>query len=361
MRQMKQISLFGLAAGAMAVATPAAAAPVGSAAFADLIEDRMPAVVFVEVSVAAGEVDLPFRDDPRFEEFLERFGDRFDMPEEDALRMGVGSGFLISQDGYIVTNHHVIEDAVAVTVTLEDGTEHEATVVGSDPLTDIALLDIEGTGFPVVDFGASEAMRVGEGVFAIGSPFGLGGTVTTGIVSAKSRDIRSGPFDDFIQTDAAVNRGNSGGPLFNLAGEVIGVNTAIFSPGGGSVGIGFAVPSDLVTEIVADLRDDGKIARSWLGVQLKPVTGDVAHVLGMEDGSGAMVAAVLPDTPAQAAGLEEGDIVLNFAGQEIADVQDLMRAVALSPADEVTPLTIFRQGAEIALDVTLADRAEQDA
>jgi serine protease Do len=250
-------------------------------------------------------------------------------------RQGVGTGFIISADGQIVTNHHVIADADSVLVKLPDGREFQATVVGSDPLTDIALLRVEAAeDLPAIDFGSSDAMRPGDEVFAVGHPFGLGGTVTSGIVSATSRDIRSGPYDDFIQTDAAINRGNSGGPLFNNAGEVIGVNTAIFSPDGGSVGIGFAVPSDLVQTIIADLADDGTITRGWLGVQIRPMSEKVAGVLDL-------------------AGLSEGDIILSFNGTEVEELRDLTRAVADTAPDAMADVVVLHRGTEVNHKVTI--------
>ena len=352
------VTAFG---AALALTGTSGAALAGG--FADLVEDVSPSVVFVEVtasSAGAAREDLP-QNDPRFEEFMKRFGDKFPMPNNAEPRQGVGSGFFIAEDGLIVTNHHVIASAESVTVKLQDGTELDATVVGSDPLTDIAILDVEGTDFPAVAFGSSEDIRVGEEVIAVGSPFGLGGTVTSGIVSAKSRNINAGPFDDFIQTDAAVNRGNSGGPLFNTEGEVIGVNTMIFSPGGGSVGIGFAVPSDLVVDIVADLQDDGEVERSWLGVQIKPVTAEIAHVLGLKAGEGVMVEEVVAESPAQKAGLEKGDVILKFNDQEIAELRDLTRSVAMEPAGETSTIEVFRGGTPLTLDVVLAERSAQNA
>jgi len=277
-------------------------------------------------------------------------------------RQGLDSGFITSGDGLIVTNIHVIDEASKVTVKFADGSEHEATVVGADPLTDIALLDIDGSDFPTVAFGSSDAVRVGDEVIAMGNPFGLGGTVTTGIVSAKDRDIRSGPFDSYIQTDAAINRGNSGGPLFNGQGEVIGVNTAIFSPNGASAGISFAVPSDLVSAVIADREDDGQIDRGWLGVQIKPVSEKVASVLGLETGQGTMIEKVVDNTPAQKVGLQSGDIVLNFDGTKIDDARDLTRAVAGTAPDTVSKVEVLQKGEHLTLDVTLANCATaQDA
>lgn len=354
-------TITGTAALLSSVAVTTATAAANE--YVDLVEKVTPAVVFVKVTagVEAADADASPFNDPRFEEFMERFGDQFTPRRSPTPRQGVGSGFIISDDGLIVTNHHVINGASSVTVTLDSGEEVDATVVGSDPLTDIALLDIEGDDHPMVPFGSSEELRVGEKVIAVGSPFGLGGTVTSGIISAKSRNINAGPFDDFLQTDAAINRGNSGGPLFNMEGEVVGVNTAIYSPDGGSVGIGFSVPADLVTEIVADLQEDGEIDRSWLGVQIRPVPEDVAHVLGLGAGEGVMIEDIFAESPAEAAGLEVGDVILNFDETEITEIRDLTRSVATKPSGEVTSIEVFRGGETLTLDVTLADRAQNDA
>lgn len=350
----------------LVVLAPTTALAVPAGGYADLIEQFSPAVVLVEVSakVTPADAEGGMPNDEFFKEFQRRFGDQMpqmpDMPGSPE-RQGLGSGFIISGDGLIVTNNHVIDGATSVTVKFADGSEHEATVVGADPLTDIALLDIEGTGLPTVAFGSSDAMRVGDEVIAMGNPFGLGGTVTTGIVSAKDRNINAGPFDEFIQTDAAINRGNSGGPLFNDQGEVIGVNTAIFSPNGANAGIGFAVPSDLVSEIVADLQDDGQIDRGWLGVQIKPVSEEVAEVLGLETGQGTQVEEVIAGT-AELAGLKAGDIVLSFDGTEIKEARDLTRAVASTAPDTASKIEILRKGERLTLDVTLQNRATaQDA
>lgn len=360
--KLKSTTIAAATAAFALTGAPALAVPAGG--YADLVERLSPAVVFIEVEAGAREVAANDRGDleRRYREFQRRFGDRLPpLPEgapgpEHAPRRGLGSGFIISADGMIVTNNHVISGADKVTVKFADGSRHAATVVGADPLTDIAVLDIEGDDHPIVAFGSSDEMRVGDEVIAIGNPFGLGGTVTTGIVSAKARNINAGPFDEFIQTDAAINRGNSGGPLFNAQGEVIGVNTAIISPTGTSAGIGFAVPSDLVENIVADLSDDGTIKRGWLGVQIRPMSPEVAEVLGYEQGTGAVVERVLPDTPAGAAGVKAGDIILSFDGREIIDTRDLTRTVAgLDPETETT-MEVMRKGKTVELSVTLATR-----
>jgi serine protease Do len=333
---------------------PTAAFAVPPGGYADLVEAVSPAVVFIEVTAKAQNVsatlpqNMPEELRKQFEEMMPGMGGA------PVPRQGLGSGFIISKDGQIVTNQHVVEGAEEVTVKLADGRSFAATVVGSDPMTDIAVLKIEAdVDLPFVAFGTSDTLRVGDEVVAVGNPFGLGGTVTSGIISALSRDIHAGPFDDFIQTDAAINRGNSGGPLFNNNGDVIGVNTAIISPGGGSVGIGFAVPSDLVQTVVADLADDGLIARGWLGVQIRPMTEEVATVLGYDAPKGAVIEAVSENSPAASGGLAKGDIILSFNGAEINELRDLTRAVATTTPDATAKIIVLRKGARQTLDVTI--------
>ncbi|MEQ6248936.1 Do family serine endopeptidase [Sulfitobacter sp. HNIBRBA3233] len=339
------------------VALPGIALAVPPGGYGDLVEEVAPAVVFIEVTAAqptGGQ--LP----PNMPEALRRqFGDR--LPEARP-QQGLGSGFIISQDGEIVTNHHVVAGAQTVSVTLTDGRTYDAEVIGSDPATDIAVLKITSDAkLPFVTFGSSEEMRVGDEVVAVGNPFGLSSTVTSGIISAKSRNINAGPYDEFIQTDAAINRGNSGGPLFNNEGEVIGVNSAIISPGGGSVGIGFAVPSDLVVDVVEDLGDDGRVTRGWLGVQIRPMSEEVAEVLGYDNPRGAVVEAVTEDSPAARAGLKTGDIILTYAGKEVQELRDLTRAVALTEPDDSAQIVLLRKGREETLDVTIGTLPDQDA
>lgn len=310
----------------------ALAAPAGG--YGDLVETVSPSVVFIEVTGAGGS--------------------RVGPASKESGPNGLGSGFIISADGDIVTNHHVVDGAASVVVKLADGRSFDAELVGSDPMTDIALLKIlSDEDLPVVPFGTSEEMRAGDEVFAVGNPFGLGNTVTSGIISAMSRNINSGPYDDFIQTDAAINRGNSGGPLFNDDGEVIGVNTMIYSPDGGSVGIGFAVPSDLVQTIVTDLEDDGTISRGWLGVQIKPMSQEIADVLGYDAPKGAMIEMVTDDSPAATAGLKVGDIILSFDGTEINEMRDLTRAVASTAPDATAEVVVLHKGNEVTMDVQI--------
>lgn len=340
--------------GTFVGANPAFA--LASGGYADLVDAVSPSVVFIEVTAKTAPAD--FRGQmPRGTPFEQLFPD---VPKQQ-VRNGLGSGFIISEDGQIVTNNHVVEGAKSVKVNLADGRSFNAEIIGRDPMTDIALLKISSDeDLPAVSFGASSKMRVGDEVVAVGNPFGLGGTVTSGIVSATARNINSGPYDNFIQTDAAINRGNSGGPLFNAQGEVIGVNTAIFSPDGGSVGIGFAVPSDMVRKVVADLADDGQIQRGWLGVQIKPMSDEIASVLGYDTPRGAMIEAISPDSPAANAGFEKGDIILEFAGVEIHELADLPRAVADTSPDTDAKAKILRKGKTRTLDVTVGILPQQN-
>ncbi len=337
---------------------PAHAVPPGG--YGDLVEAVSPAVVFIEVEGKTDQVrnglpgNLPDELRRRFEDMIP--------DQRSAPRAGLGSGFIISEAGQIVTNAHVVDGAEKVKVKLSDGRKFEAEVLGSDPMTDIALLKIKAdANLPTVSFGPSDLLRVGDEVVAVGNPFGLGGTVTSGIISALSRNINAGTFDDFIQTDAAINQGNSGGPLFNNAGEVIGVNTAIISPGGGSVGIGFAVPSDLVQTVVADLADDGKIARGWLGVNIRPMSEEIADVLGYDSPRGAVVEAVSADSPAATAGLRKGDIILSFGDTEINELRDLTRAVATTEPLAESELVVLRKGKKQTLAVTVGILSPQEA
>jgi len=348
-----------IASSGMVALAPSVALAVPAGGYADLVEAVSPSVVFIEVT---GRI-APARAETEMRENLQRrFGGKIPMPQQRAPQRGLGSGFIISTDGNIITNNHVVAGASEVRVKLADGRSFDATVVGTDPMTDIALLRIDaGEPLPVVEFGVSGDMRVGDEAIAVGNPFGLGGTVTSGIISALSRNINSGPYDDFIQTDAAINRGNSGGPLFNTSGEVIGVNTAIFSPDGGSVGIGFAVPADIVQKIAADLADDGMIDRGWLGVQIRPMSDDVAAALGYDAPKGAVVEQVQSDSPAAKAGFRTGDIILSFADSPIEEMRDLPRVVANAAPGSKQSVILLRKGAEITLDVTLGLLPAQDA
>ncbi|HTR12809.1 MAG TPA: Do family serine endopeptidase [Roseiarcus sp.] len=353
-------------------AIAAATAPsAGPASFADVVDRVKNAVVSVKVetdeSKAAFDGETPSVPDfPKgpFEKFFRQFaepgfGQRFNFDDNGPSRprphtgMAQGSGFFISSDGYIVTNNHVVEHAKVVTITAADGKTIPARVVGTDPKTDLALLKVkEGSNYPFVTF-ASQAPRVGDWVVAIGNPFGLGGTVTAGIVSARGRDIGAGPYDDFLQIDAPVNHGNSGGPTFNENGEVVGINTAIFSPSGGSVGIGFAVASDVAKGVVQQLKDDGKVERGWLGVQIQPVNEDIADSLGLKQAKGAIVDKVEKDSPAAAAGLKDGDVITAVNGEPVADSHGLARKVAALGPKKTAELTVIRNGSTETLKAML--------
>lgn len=327
--------------------------------FAELAEQVSPSVVNITTSavVAAPTGGGPIV--PEGSPFEDFFRD-FMMPEgeggnEPQRQQALGSGFVISADGFIVTNNHVIEGADEIEIEFFDGKRLSATLVGRDPKTDIALLKVESdTDLPFVSFGDSDTMRVGDWVMAMGNPLGQGFSVSAGIVSARGREL-SGSYDDFLQTDAAINKGNSGGPLFNMEGEVVGVNTAILSPTGGSIGIGFSMASNVVTKVVAQLKEFGETRRGWLGVRIQDVTPDVAEAMNLAVAEGALITDV-PDGPAKDAGLLAGDVITTFNGKPIADVRDLTRTVADSPIGEAVPVVVQREGAEMTIDVTLGRR-----
>ena len=327
-----------------------AARPVG---FADIVEKVKPAVVSVRVKVEAGpqlssdnfQMPQGGQGSP-FEFFFKRFGmpdgkggpgmGGPGAPNRHNFTMGQGSGFFISPDGFAVTNNHVVDKAETVEVTTDEGKTYTAKVIGTDPRTDLALIKIEGrSDFPYVRL-ADASPRIGDWVLAVGNPFGLGGTVTAGIVSARGRDIGAGPYDDFIQIDAPVNKGNSGGPTFDVDGNVIGVNTAIFSPSGGSIGIAFAIPSDTVKTVVAQLMDKGSVTRGWLGVQIQPVTTEIADSMGLKSDKGALVAEPQANSPAMKAGIKSGDVITKVNGEPVNDARTLARRIStLSPGASV--------------------------
>ncbi len=346
---------------------PAARAAPDS--FADLAEKVSPAVVNISSSheAAAGREDLPelpfdFPKGSPFEEFFKRFRE---MQEGNGRRppreaTALGSGFIIDPSGYVVTNDHVIEEASKVQVTLMTGEQFPAELVGRDPKTDLALLKIEADKpLPYLEWGDSDAIRVGDWVMAVGNPFGLGGSVTAGILSARGRDINAGPFDDFLQIDASINQGNSGGPTFGLDGKVIGINTAIASPNGGSVGIGFAIPSNLARPIIAQLREHGSVERGWLGVQIQAVTPELAAALGLDRPRGALVAVVQADSPAERAKLKSGDVIVRFDGKPVEEMRDLPRLVAEVPAGTEVEIGIWRDRAERTVEVEIARLQEE--
>lgn len=343
-----------------------ALSPVGEAfargapeSFADLAADVSPSVVNITTSavVAAPTGGGPIV--PEGSPFEDFFRD-FMVPEgeggnEAQRQQALGSGFVISADGFIVTNNHVIEGADEIEIEFFDKTRLKATLVGRDPKTDIALLKVESDAeLPFVSFGDSDTMRVGDWVMAMGNPLGQGFSVSAGIVSARGREL-SGSYDDFLQTDAAINKGNSGGPLFNMDGEVVGVNTAILSPTGGSIGIGFSMASNVVTKVVAQLKEFGETRRGWLGVRIQDVTPDVAEAMNLSVAQGALITDV-PEGPAKDAGLLAGDVITTFNGKTITDVRDLTRTVADSPIGEAVPVVVLREGNEMTIDVTLGRR-----
>lgn len=306
--------------------------------------------------------DLPmFPPGSPFEDFFRDFFDREKPGQEpnapSRRATSLGSGFIVdAQNGYVITNNHVIQDADEITVRLQDDTNIKAEVVGRDSKTDLALLRIK-TDHPLVavPLGDSDRMRVGDWVVAIGNPFGLGGSVTAGIISARARDIQAGPYDDFLQTDASINRGNSGGPMFNLAGEVIGINTAIFSPTGGSVGIGFAIPSSMAKGVIEQLKQYGRTRRGWLGVRIQAVTPEIAENLGLPKAHGALVASTTPNGPAARAGIQPGDIVTSFDGKDIAEMRRLPRVVAETLIDKQVPVVVWRKGQTVTVDVKVGE------
>ncbi len=350
--------------------------------FADVVEQVSPAVVSVRVQSRIepasdngadfgmrGFENLP-RDHPLYH-FFRQFRDR-DHRSEDRFRerrrehrarpVSQGSGFFISQDGYLVTNNHVVQGGTEFTVILDDGDEYEAELVGTDPRTDLAVLKVnaEDEEFTYVNFADDNEVRVGEWVVAVGNPFGLGGTVTAGIVSARGRDIGAGPYDDFLQIDAAVNRGNSGGPAFNLSGEVVGVNTAIFSPSGGNVGIAFAIPASTARNVVASLVQNGSVLRGWLGVQIQAVTDDIAESLGLDKAGGALVSEVQADSPALEAGIEVGDVITAVGENEIESPRELARVIGGFEPDRAVEVTVLRNGSEEKLDIKLGELPPMD-
>jgi serine protease Do len=352
---------LGAACAVVSVA-PSPALARGPEGIADVAEKVIDAVVNISTSQTVDSKADARRSMPQlppgspFEEFFEDFfknrrGDKGNTPRKVN---SLGSGFIIDSEGLVVTNNHVISDADEISVVLNDGTKHRAEVVGRDKKTDLALLKFKPPKpLTAVKFGDSDKLRLGEWVVAIGNPFSLGGTVTAGIVSARNRDINSGPYDNYIQTDAAINRGNSGGPMFNLDGEVVGVNTAIISPSGGSIGIGFAVPSKTVVGVIDQLREFGETRRGWLGVRIQQVTDEIAESLEIKPARGALIAGVDDKGPARPAGIEPGDVVVTFDGKAIKEMKDLPRAVADTAVGKTVDVVVIRKGKEVTKRVTL--------
>ena len=339
--------------------------------FADIVEKVKPAVISVRVKVNSGpqmmgfDGNMPFPPGSQMERFFRRFGmpevmarsRRRSTPRQPRNRMvtGQGSGFIISADGYAVTNNHVVDKAETVEVATDDGKTYTAKVIGTDPRTDLALIKVDGRNdFPFVRLG-DRAPRIGDWVLAVGNPFGLGGTVTAGIVSARGRDIGAGPYDDFLQIDAPVNKGNSGGPTFDVDGNVIGVNTAIFSPSGGSVGIAFAIPAETVKTVVAQLKDKGSVTRGWIGVQIQPVTAEIADSLGLKTPQGALVADPQANGPAAKAGIVAGDVITAVNDAPVKDARDLAKQIGALAPGSTAKLTVWRKGEEKTLSLTLGE------
>ncbi len=401
-RLLRATLVASLALAAPVRLAPAAAHPAPES-FADLAQTLLPAVVNVSSSMAAhASADAPempvFPPGSPFEQFFKEFMNRHhggsgggsgnggngggddngggeggdddqgsapdsgpdQAPSRPHRMQSLGSGFIIDPAGYVVTNNHVIDGADEITVTLQDDTTLKATVVGHDDRTDLALLKVQSDKpLPAVKFGDSDAARVGDWVLAIGNPFGLGGSVSAGIVSARGRDIQQGPYDDFIQTDAAINKGNSGGPLFDMNGNVIGINTAILSPSGGSIGLGFAIPSGEAKVVVDQLREFHRARRGWLGVRIQQVTPDIAETLGLHGADGALVAGVNSGGPADRAHLQNGDVLLKFNGQRLREMRTLPRVVAETPIDQKVPVDLWRNGKPMTIQVVVAEMPEE--
>lgn len=345
--------------GVMSLGSEAFAEVRGPAPVADIAEGLLGAVVNIATSQNVDDEDAaPVPEVPKgspFEDLFEDFYKKRQGKTGNHKVSSLGSGFVIDPAGYIVTNNHVIENADDIEVIFSDGAKLKAKLVGTDTKTDLSLLKVEPTEpLKSVKFGDSKKMRIGDWVMAIGNPFGLGGSVTLGIVSARGRNINAGPYDNFIQTDAAINKGNSGGPLFNMNGEVIGINTAIISPSGGSIGIGFAVPTELAENVIAQLREYGETRRGWLGVRIQPVPDDLAKQAGIKTGRGALVSSVIEGGPVAKGPIQMGDVIITFNGKDIDESRDLVRTVAESPIDRDLDVVIFRDGQRQTLKVKLA-------
>jgi serine protease Do len=369
------VLVAAVAVGSVSMAGAARAA-TGPEDFADMADALVPAVVNISTAQVAEPGASPFPRFPPgspfqefFKDFFERRGekgekeDKGEEPEQQPRprATSLGSGFVIDPDGYIVTNNHVIADADEITVIFSDDTTLKAVLIGRDPKTDLALLKVDSEKpLVAVEWGDSDAARVGHWVLAIGNPFGLGSTVTAGIISARARDINAGPFDDYLQTDAAINRGNSGGPLFNMDSQVIGINTAIYSPSGGSVGIGFSVPANLAKNVIHQLREFGETRRGWLGVRIQTVTEDLAESLGLDDARGALVASVTEGSPAADGGLRVGDVVVRFNGRDVTTMRRLPRIVAETRIGEVVEVDLWRDRRLVTVEVEIGRLDESD-
>ena len=354
-------------------AQASALVPSATAGYADLVQPLLPAVVNISTTtlvrpnggLGSAQTDLPFPKGPQLEDFFKEFLDRM-QPDGPRNATAVGSGFIIDPEGHIVTNNHLVSDADQITVILSDNTELKATLVGRDRRTDIAVLKVNtDKKLPFVQWADSEKLRTGDRIIAIGNPFGLGGTVTTGIVSHLARDIgsqtRSSDFvEGYIQTDASINLGNSGGPMFDMCGKVVGVNTAIYSPTGASVGIGFAIPSEIAKKVVAQIKQYGRTKRGWLGVHIQPVTEDIAEGLGLKKLSGALVGNVVKDGPAAKAKLQSGDVILKVGDTEVKDQRSLPRVVGNMAVGSSVPVTVWRKGKVFTVPVQVGEYEEAE-
>lgn len=381
---MKKLSILLIIVSLFVLNNSAVQARPAPDGFADLVEKLLPTVVNISTSQTvehsiggSGGVQIfpefppeafpPGHPFEQFRDFFDQFNGNGNGDGDNVMKeklTSLGSGFIISESGLVVTNYHVIANAEEITVTLHDESQYEAEVIGHDAKTDLAVLKIKHKGKPTkfsnVTFGDSDEARVGDWVIAIGNPFNLGGTVTAGIISARARDINAGPFDDFIQTDAAINRGNSGGPLFDLNGKVVGINSAIFSPSGGNVGIGFSIPSAMAEPIIRQLSQGKEIKRGWLGVKIQTVTEDIADSLGIETDKGALVVEVVKDSPAEKAGFEKGDIILEFDGKEIATMRRLPRIVAETEVSKKVDVLLIRKGKRKTIKVELGQLEDEE-
>lgn len=358
MRQGLSITVFIVTMITLVSGAQAARAPES---FADLAEKLLPSVVNISTTQTVNATSVP--EMPQFPPGSP-FEDYFDQqkPGTPKQATSLGSGFLVDSSGLVVTNNHVIADADEITVILYDNTALRADVVGRDTKTDLALLKITtNRKLPSVVFGNSDDARIGDWVITIGNPFGLGGTVTAGILSARARDINAGPYDDFLQTDAPINRGNSGGPMFNMRGEVIGINTAIFSPSGGSIGIGFAIPSAMAKQVVADLQKYGRTKRGWLGVRIQSLNEDIAESLGLKDTSGALVSSVTENGPAAMAGVKAGDVILQFNGRSVSEMRRLPRLVVETAIGKQVDIVIWRDNKKLTLKTVVAELEEEES
>ncbi|OJW49173.1 MAG: hypothetical protein BGO67_11220 [Alphaproteobacteria bacterium 41-28] len=370
---LKKVTLTLFVSLTLTTITYAETSAVGPHSFADLVEPLVPAVVNISTTTLVrgqGEsgqspLDIPFSKESPLEDFFKEFMDRM-KPDGPRNATSLGSGFIIDPEGYIVTNYHVVSDADQITVILNDNTELKATIVGRDRRTDVAVLKIKADKkLPFVQWGDSTKLRTGDWIVAIGNPFGLGGTVTAGIVSHLARDIgersRSGDFiDGYIQTDASINLGNSGGPMFDMSGKVVGINTAIFTPTGASVGIGFAIPSEIVQKVINQIRQYGRTKRGWIGVRIQPVTEDIAEALGLKDLNGALVGSVVKDGPAAKAKLQTGDLILKVGNVEIKGERSLPRIVGDIAVGTKVPITLWRKGKILVIPVQVGEYEEAE-